>query len=267
MMNRSIIAIANQKGGVGKTTTAINLSSALAQLNRRVLLVDMDPQSNSSRGLGLDTSMLKYTIFDGFFKGVDVNKIIRKTVIKSLDILPSSLVLSRMDVELANKKDPFYMLKSLIASIKKSYDYMIIDCPPSLGMLSTNALVAADTVLIPVQCEYFALDAVAQVLSTIKQVQQNYNPTLGIEGFLLTMFDSRTRLGIEVSQEIRGLFKESTFLTQIPRNISVAEASAKGLPVNLFRPNSAGSQAYASLAKEIIEHEQAKKENSDAKTN
>jgi chromosome partitioning protein len=256
-MKRRIIAIANQKGGVGKTTTSINLSSSLAHFNRRVLLIDMDPQANASRGLGLDSSILKNTIFDTFFNGADVNRVIKKTVMKNLDILPSSLVLSRMDVEVSKREDhTYFMLKNLLGHIKKSYDYIIIDCPPSLGMLSINALVAANNVLIPVQCEYFALDAVAQVLSTIKQIQAEYNQTLGIEGFLLTMFDSRTRLGIEISQEIRGLFKESTFLTQIPRNISVAEASAKGLPVNLFRPTSSGSQAYFNLAKEIIEHEQ-----------
>ena len=256
-MSKRIIAVANQKGGVGKTTTSINLSSSLAHFNRRVLLIDMDPQGNASRGLGLDSSILKYTIFDGLFKGVDVNKIIRKTIMKNLDILPSSLILARMDVEMMSRQEhPYFMLKNLLKDIKKSYDYFIIDCPPSLGMLSINALVAANKVLIPVQCEYFALDAVAQVLSTIKQIQGEYNKNLGIEGFLLTMFDSRTRLAIEISQEIRGLFKESTFLTQIPRNISVAEASAKGQPVNIFRPTSSGSTAYFSLAKEIMEHEQ-----------
>ncbi len=251
-----IIAIANQKGGVGKTTTAINLSSSLAHFDRRVLLIDMDPQGNTSRGLGIDSTILKSTIYDGLFKDVDVNRIIKRSVMKTLDVLPATLSLASADIEAMGKEThPFYFLTELIKKIKKQYDYIIIDCPPSLGLLSTNALVAADSVIIPVQCEYFALEAVAQILSTIKQIQNEYNEELQIEGFLLTMFDSRTRLSIEIAQQIRGLFKESTFITQIPRNVSIAEACAKGLPIILYKPTSAGSLAYLSLAKEVLDNE------------
>lgn len=252
-----IVAIANQKGGVGKTTTAINLSSSLAHFGRRVLLVDMDPQGNSSRGVGVDVALLTKSLFDALKGDIDINRIIKKTTMKNLNLLPANLKLASLDVFLrANNISPFFLLKEQLKNLKETYDYMIIDCPPSLGLLNVNALVAANTVLIPVQCEYFAMEAVAQILSSISNIQNSYNPSLAIEGFLLTMFDPRTRLGIEISTQVRGLFKEKTFITQIPRNISLPEAQAKGLPIVLYRPTSAGSLAYLNLAKEVIDHEE-----------
>ncbi len=252
-----IIAIANQKGGVGKTTTAINLSAALAHFNRRVLLIDMDPQGNSSRGLGIDITLINRCIADVLLSESNINDVVRKSMIKTLDVLPSKLSLASIDVNIAGKiEQPFLLLKNAISSLKKEYDYIIIDCPPSLGFLTVNALTAANSVLIPVQCEYFAMEAVAQILSSVSRIQSTYNPELGIEGFLLTMYDSKTRIGTEISTQVRGLFKENTFLTQIPRNVSVPESNAKGLPVTIYRPSSSGSLAYFSLAKEVMDHEE-----------
>ena len=253
-----IIAIANQKGGVGKTTTSISLAGALSSLGKKVLLIDFDPQGNASRGVGVDVASLKHSIVDVLLQSTPIEKIIRYTAMKSMSILPSSLQLANMEGHLSNLgEDAFYQLKTVIEPIVKKYDYILIDCPPSLGYLSVTALTTCDSVIIPVQCEYFAMEAVAQILATINHVQKEMNPSLKIEGFLLTMYDSRTRLGTEVSTEIRGLFKENTFYTQIPRNISLAEASARGIPVSLYRPTSSGAEAYLQLAKEVLDHSHA----------
>jgi chromosome partitioning protein len=252
-----IIAIANQKGGVGKTTTAISLSSSLAKLGKKVLLVDFDPQGNSSRGVGIDITSIRSSLYDVLTNDQKIEKATRYTSMRSLSILPSSLQLSSVEFDIAEKQlqEPYHLLREKLRAIQTQYDYIIIDCPPSLGWLSLSALTACDSVIVPVQCEYFAMEAVAQILSTINHVQKKFNPSLKIEGFLLTMYDPRTRLATEISTEVRGLFKENTFFTQIPRNISLAEASARGIPITIYRPNSSGSEAYLSLAKEVIDHE------------
>jgi chromosome partitioning protein len=256
-----IIAIANQKGGVGKTTTAISLAGSLAKFNREVLLIDMDPQGNCGRGMGIDSSALRRTIFDvlvcgdDYTKGADINKVIKHTTTPNVDIVPSNLKLATLESKVGQVTRPFYLLRNALNRISKTYDFIIIDCPPSLGLLNLNALCCASSVLIPVQCEYYAMEGVAQILSSISRVQQDYNPDLEILGFLLTMYDARIRLATEVTQEIRGLFKEKTFVTQIPRNASIAEAAFHGQPVTVFRPNASGSQAYLALAREILSNE------------
>ena len=246
-----IVALANQKGGVGKTTTSINLSASLAVLEKRVLLVDADPQANSTSGLGFEPGAFNtYTVLTG--EADIAQSILRSDEIPALHLLPSNINLVGAETELAQMEGGQFRMKNLLDAVRADYDYVVIDCSPSLGMLTLNALIAADSVIIPVQCEYYAMEAVAQILSSISRIQKDYNPDLEILGFLLTMYDSRIKLATEVTTEIRGLFREKTFVTQIPRNISLAEAAFYGKPINLFRPKATGSLAYLSLAREIV---------------
>lgn len=254
-----IISIANQKGGVGKTTTTINLAAALGNLDKQVLIIDMDPQGNSSRGVGIDINAIKNTLFEALINQKNVNDVIKSTSYKGIDIIPSNLNLANFGITISNVTNaPHNRLKETMEQIKKKYDYVLIDCPPSLGLLTINALTASNSILIPVQCEYFAMEAIAQILGTISEVKRLHNPNLEIEGFVLTMFDTHTNLSSEIAQEVRSLFKENTFISVIPRNVSIPEATAKLMPVSEYRPTSAGSVSYASLAKELLDHEQNK---------
>ena len=252
-----VIAIANQKGGVGKTTTAINLSSGLTKFGKKVLLLDMDPQGNAGYGVGIDSGSAEKTMLGVLRKDYPAKEAIVPTAFGQLDMIPSNLTLASLEASLFQQpvEHPFLLLKEAMGDVQSSYDYIIIDCPPSLGLLSLNALAFSNSVLIPVQCEYFAMEAVAAILSTISQVQKGENPDLKIEGFLLTMYDSRTQLGTEIATEVRKLFKENTFLVSIPRNQSVAESQARQQPVTAFRPSSSGAQAYFSLAREVLDHD------------
>ncbi len=247
-----IIAIANQKGGVGKTTTAINLSSSLAYLGFKVLLIDMDPQANATRGVGIDASLTTKNIYNVLIGANDIGKVVKKTKTPNLDVVCSSLKVSSLDAYFNNRVDqPYFLLKNVLDLIADKYDYLIIDCPPSLGLLNINALVAANSVIIPVQCEYFAVEGMAAILASISKIQNEYNKMLNIQGVLLTMYDPRTKLGTEISTEVRSLFTEKVFSTVIPRNISLSEANARGIPAITYKPNSSGALNYLALAKEI----------------
>ncbi len=249
-----IIAVSNHKGGVGKTTSAISLSAAFVNYGKRVLLVDMDPQGNCAGGLGLDTTLFPYTLVDALAHTCAIEEAIHKTSFKDLDILPSNVNLAIVETKI-HDGEPFKILKNLLDKVLDQYDFILIDTPPSFGFLSISSLVAADEVLIPVQCEYFALEGVAQILGTISNVQQMYNEKLSILGFVMTMYDARLKLSTEVTMEVRGLFKEKTFVTQIPKNNSIVEAQKEGIPVTFYRPTSTGSLAYLSLAREILAYE------------
>lgn len=248
-----IIAIANQKGGVGKTTTSINLASGLAYLNKKVLLVDFDPQGNATQGVGYEFTGKEPTVYEALFSINQIKECIKSLKKPPLDILPANINLSGAELELADiEENREQLLKNILNEIKDDYDFIIIDCPPSLGLLNTNALTAADSVLIPVQCEYYALEGMTQLLQTIRLIQKVFNPSLMIEGILLTMYDARTNLSAEVSQEIRKHFKEKAYKTYIPRSIKLSEAPSMGLSIFDYAVNDAGSRAYVSLTKELI---------------
>lgn len=254
-----IISLVNQKGGVGKTTTSINLASSLGLLGKKVLLVDLDPQGNSTTGVGLEKGELKNSIREALIGSCLPKEVILKTKYKNLSIIPATINLAGIDIELLDKvkKDPTFskgaQLKRVLDDIKDDYDYILIDCPPSLGILTTNALTASNSVLIPVQCEFYALEGIMQLLNTITLARKNLNPKLEIEGVLLTMLDARTILGLDVVENIRSFFKEKVYDTIIPRLIVLAEAPSHGKPIANYNSNSRGTEAYLNLAKEVIE--------------
>ena len=254
-----IISMVNQKGGVGKTTTSINLSSCLAQLGSKVLLIDIDPQGNCTTGLGINKSDIKNSVYELMTDNASIKDSITKTKYKRLSIIPASINLAGIDSELIEKgyaEEGFKkveQLKKHCDSVKENYDYIIIDCPPSLGILTSNALAASDSVMIPVQCEFFALEGILQLLNTITLAQRSINPGLQIEGVLLTMYDSRTNLGAEVVENIRSYFKEKVYDTIIPRLVRLSEAPSYGKPINFYDSESKGCTAYTNLAKEVLQ--------------
>lgn len=253
MMNYKIISIANQKGGVGKTATTVNLAAALTKLNKRILVIDMDPQANVSRAFGLDVDKLDKTISEAIKGMCDINDCLVK-IYENLYVIPSNLFLSGINFENTNyNSNRELFLKQLIDNIKEKFDFIFIDCPPSLAFLTLSCFVASNSIIVPIQCEFFSLQSITQILALINKVQKNFNSSLRIEGFLLTMYDAKTNLSNEVSVQIRSLFKENTYFTFIPRNISIAEGLAKGVPVIKYKPKSAGSLAYIALAKEFLE--------------
>lgn len=249
-----MIALANQKGGVGKTTTSVNLSSSLAFLGKKVLLVDIDPQGNASSGVGINKGEIEHCVYDVLVDDVALKDVIKPTAMETLEVVPATIQLAGAEVELVPAISREIRLKKAIDSVRDNYDYVIIDCPPSLGLLTLNALTASDTVLIPVQCEYYALEGLSQLLNTIRIVQKHLNADLQIEGVLLTMLDARTNLGIQVIDEVKKYFQNKVFETIIPRNIRLSEAPSHGKPIILYDDKSRGSEVYVDLAKEVIAH-------------
>ncbi|MGB9839130.1 ParA family protein [Thermovenabulum sp.] len=247
-----IIAIANQKGGVGKTTTAVNLSSCIASLGKKVLIVDIDPQGNSTSGLGIDKEKLKGSLYNVLINGEPIEENIMDTKYKNLYIIPSNIQLAGAEIELVMMEEREYLLKKSLENISDRYNYIIIDCPPSLGLLTINALTAANSVLIPIQCEYYALEGLSQLMNTIKLVQKSLNETLEIEGVLLTMFDARTNLSIQVVEEVKKFFRNKVYKTIIPRNVRLSEAPSHGKPIIAYDPKSRGSEVYMELAREVL---------------
>lgn len=249
-----VISIFNQKGGVGKTTTNVNLCAALALKGKNVLSIDIDPQGNSTSGFGVDKHNLEYTIYDILIEGFDINKVIHKTDIENLNLIPANIQLAGAEIELTNTKYREKTLREAVNLLDDTYDFIIIDCPPSLGLLSLNALTASDTVLIPIQCEYYSLEGVGQLIDTVKLVRKNLNPKLEIEGVLLNMFDGRTNLSIQVVEEVKKYFKDKVYRTVIPRSVRLAEAPSFGQPIMMYDDKSRGSEAYTKLAEELIKN-------------
>ena len=246
-----VISIANQKGGVGKTTTAVNLSACLAQKGKRVLLIDTDPQGNATSGLGIESHTEK-SVYNVLVDDMDIKETILSTMIKKLEICPANINLAGAEIELVSMVSRENRLKDAVDTIRDEYDYILIDCPPSLGLITLNAFTASDSVLVPIQCEYYALEGLGQLINTIKLVQKHLNPDLVIEGVILTMFDARTNLSTQVSREVEKYFGDKVFQTIIPRNIRLSEAPSHGLPITLYDNESKGAETYKKLAKELI---------------
>ncbi|MFF2754492.1 ParA family protein [Psychrobacillus sp. NPDC058041] len=247
-----IIAIANQKGGVGKTTTSVNLSACLAYLGKKVLLVDIDPQGNASSGVGVNKGDVNQCIYDVLIDDVNVVETIQETKVENLHIVPATISLAGAEIELVSTISREVRLKRALLEVKDKYDYILIDCPPSLGLLTINSLTASDAIIIPVQCEFYALEGLSQLLSTIRLVQKHLNKNLEIDGVLLTMFDARTNLGIQVIEEVKKYFQEKVYKTIIPRNVRLSEAPSHGEPIIIYDPKSRGAEVYLDLAKEVI---------------
>lgn len=247
-----IIAIANQKGGVGKTTTAINLSACLAEAGQRVLAVDFDPQGNETSGLGIEKNDIEHTVYDLLVGECEIDECLIINIQENLDLLPSNVELAGAEIELLEIENKEALLKTYLEKVKKNYDFIIIDCPPSLNLLTINALTAANTVLVPIQCEYYALEGLNQVLKTVNLVKKKLNPGLEMEGVVFTMYDARTNLSLEVVESVKSNLNQNIYKTIIPRNVRLAESPSHGMPINLYDSRSAGAEGYRLLAAEVI---------------
>ena len=250
-----VIAVANQKGGVGKTTTAINLSACLAEKGQKVLAIDMDPQGNMTSGLGIDKDEVEKNIYDLMIGQAGVDEVLQKEAIENLDVIPTSIDLSAAEIELIGVDDKEFIIRNAVQPIKDDYDYIIIDCPPSLSMLTINAMTTADSVLVPIQCEYYALEGLSQLIHTVELVKERLNPVLEIEGVVFTMYDARTNLSLQVVENVKENLQQNIYKTIIPRNIRLAEAPSYGMPINLNDPKSTGASAYQRLADEVMNRE------------
>ena len=247
-----VIAITNQKGGVGKTTTSVNLSACLAELGKKVLLIDTDPQGNATSGFGCDKASIRHSIYEVLINNVPMEEAIVSTKLDNLKLLPATIRLAGAEVELVSMMSRETKLKRALETIKHQFDYVIIDCPPSLGLLTVNSLTAANAIIVPVQCEYYALEGLSQLMNTVELVKNNLNPTLTLDGVVLTMFDARTNLSIQVVDEVKKHFRQKVFQTIIPRSVRLSEAPSYGEPIITYDPKSRGAQVYFDLAKEVI---------------